>query len=258
MTHPEPAPRWRNPWPSVQAAWPEPPWIMAGSRVTAWFSVPWDALPAVMSPDLLPERTPTVDMRLRFYEVQFRGTAAVAPALGSDRGRFREAVFAFPARAGDVSGEVSLFMWTDDDTYLMWGREVFGWPLLRAELSMESASWSSADAEPRELARVVAAEGAAAVFFDHPLEQPPPSRRPAAWLTPRRVVRRGGLDADVREILVVRPRVISSGQRRWASGHVTMDFAAGHPLDGVQPSDVLVEIETHFEIEVGSDLDVIV
>ena len=36
-----------------------------------------------------------------------------------------------------------MFMWADDEAYTTWGREVFGWPILRGEFTFEGTIWDS-------------------------------------------------------------------------------------------------------------------
>src|SRR5579859_4015169 len=109
---------WRDPWPSLQPDWIDPPWLMKGRAVTAWFDAPWELVEGAMSPDLLPPPTPTVRGRLRFYDLEF--TAAEpdpSRPTSATHGRIREGAVAFAARVDDaeLEGEVSLFLWTDSE-----------------------------------------------------------------------------------------------------------------------------------------------
>ena len=138
----------RHPWPSPHPAWQDPPWLLAGRVVTAWFLAPWGVAEAVMSPDLLPERAEQIRVRLRFYELTFIALGNnPGQSLAPKEGRFREAVVGFPARFKERNGELSLFMWTDSDTYLMWAREAFGWPLLKGAIALTGDIWTSENLE---------------------------------------------------------------------------------------------------------------
>src|SRR5438445_7738773 len=83
---------WRNPWPSAQTPYCDPPWLMRGRSATAWFEAPWDVAASSMSPDLLPNRAPSVRARLRFYDLEFEAASAQTPLLAVRQGRFREGV----------------------------------------------------------------------------------------------------------------------------------------------------------------------
>jgi hypothetical protein len=116
--------------------WPDAPWRMRGTTVTAWFGPPEPLAGSLLGP--LHDASPGRAARVRFYDVEFAGAQRAAAA-----GRFREAVVAFPARSGALIGEVSAFMWTDSQTYLTWGREIFGWPLRSASFELSGAAWHS-------------------------------------------------------------------------------------------------------------------
>src|SRR6266508_1124642 len=135
-----------DPWPSPQPSWQDPPWLMTGRVLTAWFEAPWAVLAASMSPELRPEQAAQVRIRLRFYELRFEALGRnEGQPLSPAEGRFREGAIGFPARARDVDGEASLYLWTDSDTYLMWSREAFGWPVARGEIELSGSIWTSSD-----------------------------------------------------------------------------------------------------------------
>ena len=51
--------------------------------------------------------------------------------------RFREAVVAFPVRYRDVAGDFPTYMYGDDFTYALFGREVMGWPVRDGTISVD-------------------------------------------------------------------------------------------------------------------------
>lgn len=250
----------RDPWPSPQSAWSDPPWVLEGRVVTAWFMVDRRAVSQILSPDLLPRNAqPRVRMRVRFYDVLF--TAQGAGQREGSTGRFREAVVAFSGSVGSVDGEVSLFMWTDDDTYMMWGREVFGWPLERAQFHFEESLWAAGELpgvtcrlQGAARARCRTGELGLEVSEAVPSEQSLPA---STWITPRRVLRRAGLDPELREVLLVRPKILQSGQRYEARGNAWLDFRPDHALSGVSGSASAFEIVDGFRISVGADVEVV-
>lgn len=254
-----PAQRWQDPWPSPQVAWADPPWQLTGRVVTVWFDVPWAQVKQVMSPSLWPAEAPTVRARLRFYDVAFAALddAATSPWV-TGKGHFREAVIAFQAAAGSLDGEVSLFMWTDSDPYLMWGREVFGWPLLRGRIDLEGTLWEShALAGTQGTAALSVPGGSIALAIDDVGLETRGMRSPPRWLTPRRVLRRAGLENELRELLVVRPDVQNPGVHHTASGRVMIEFAPTHVLHGLAVGDAVYEVVDGVQLVVGSDVGVI-
>ena len=137
---------WRDPWPSLQPDWLDPPWSMSGRAVTAWFDAPWEVVERSMSPDLLPRLAATVRGRLRFYDLEFTAAEAdPARPMAARSGHIREGAVAFASSVdgGELEGEVSLFLWTDSEEYLIWGREAFGWPIRLAEFEFDGSLWGA-------------------------------------------------------------------------------------------------------------------
>jgi hypothetical protein len=218
----------------------------------------------ILSPDLEPvEEHGGVPTRLRFYWVDYgrlddnpadrAGSAGNWPRAGS----FHEAVVAFAVSVGGRRGEVSCFMWTDDEAYLLWGREAFGWPLLRAEVSTGGTIWAgsqsreafdaSARADGIELALRGKITGAG--------ERAGPG--PATWLTPRRTITWGtdGTFGERRELLLVNPQVIRAGQHVACRGDVEIGAPDGHPLASIRPlAEPSMAASLNFEIVVGGQV----
>lgn len=241
-------------WPFAYNAWVDPPWTMTGSRITAWIRLPYALLARIVSPDLLPAESVDVEARLRFYTVTFQGVGRPGvDAPGS--GQFREAVIAFPAQANGLLGQVSTFMWTDSDPYLLWGREVFGWPLERGDLDMDPIAEFS-EAGQRPFASVRTTAGEAAMTVSSLRRSSERSRPEAPWLTPRRVLQRGGLDGETREVFIVRSTVRTAGRRYSGAGTVRFAFDSGHVLhDAPTESFAAIEADEDFEIVVGDRVE---
>lgn len=243
--------RFSDPWPTRQPSWPARPWIMSGTVVTAWFTLEHGAISTMLSPDLVPTGEPTRPSRLRFYDIEYHS--------GSDTsagdGRFKEAVVAFPASYGEETGEVSAFMWSDSDTYIHWGREVFGWPVLRGGIDLEGAPWENKGDSPGA-ARLSVQDGTAGIEITGRCEEVPPARN-AQWFTPR-LIPLPGRPQDARELLVVRPKVLDPGIRYGATGRAWINFEARHPLGTITvPANAEIEIASGFVLRVGDDIAVL-
>jgi hypothetical protein len=173
-------------------------------------------------------------------------------------GRFREAVVAFLARTRGIDGEVSLFMWTDSDTYMMWSREVFGFPLLRGAIDLSGSLWGNPAVEGTAgAARLSLGDSWAALFIDQVQQGARGSQTAPNWITPRRILQRAGLDAETREVLIVRPEIRDPGMWHRATGNVALAFEAAHPLHGLEARDAECDVVDGFELVVGSDVDVL-
>ncbi|MHB8397399.1 MAG: hypothetical protein ACYDCI_00470 [Candidatus Limnocylindrales bacterium] len=211
----------------------------------------------LLSPDLLPPRTPTIEVRLRFYDVAFRGTAR-PDVRAPGAGRFREAVIALPAVANGVDGQVSAFMWSDNIVYQMWAREAFGWPVHLGTIGMSELADLSRTGDHAIEASLVAPDGEARLQVNGlRVADPAEARSDVAWLTPRRVMQRAGLDADERQVLVVRPTPVKRGVHYLGAGDVFLTFPADHVLhDASQVHHASIDADLDFEIVVGDRVDV--
>ena len=248
---------WRDPWPSPQPDWHDPPWRMRGRAVTAWFELPWDVAKVVLSPDVLPAPVPSLRSRLRFYRMEFQ---PLRPRPGRylelREGEFREGVIGIPARGPGVEGEISAFLWTDSEDYLIWGREAFGWPVRLAEIGLDGDLWSAAPGIGRTGSARVTDRWGTAALVGVELTDPASSGTPGGvWLTPRRLLLHGqDGPRDERQLLAVRPEVRKPGSAYAARGRVTFDFSQPHPLAGLGAHEAQVEFVDDFELVVGRNV----
>ena len=250
---------WRDPWPSLQPDWHDPPWVLSGRAATAWFELPWDLVLRVLSPDLLPAARPSVRSRLRFYDLSFHPVRTRdGRELEARSGRFREGAIGVPVRAGDAEGETSAFLWTDSEDYLLWGREAFGWPVRLAEFDFSGDLWQSKPGVGATgSCRLRDAWGSAVLLDLRILEAAPAGTPSGSWFTPRRLLHHDGGTHESRELLVVRPEVLRPGSTYVGSGCVEFNFRAPHPLSVLGELEANVEIADDFELVVGSDISII-
>ena len=207
--------RFPDPWPSVQPSWPAAPWTMTGTVLTAWLELPRDALTSLISPSLVPDADDVRPSRLRFYDVDFRSAdpdaTRTATAISARRS------IGVPAAYEGQTGEVSALMWSDSDTYMHWGRDVFGWPILRALVTLDGALAPAIShrRRPPTRASTCRTRSHASITISRRRRRAPPP--PAAWFTPR-LVPEPASSSERRELLVVRPVPIDSGSRHELSG----------------------------------------
>ena len=249
----------RDPWPSPQPAWQDPPWVLSGRVITAWFEAPRPVVEASLSPDLFPESDPPYRVRLRFYELEWEAQGVNrGQSLAPDRGSFREAAVGFPARAGSLEGDMSVFMWADSDTYLMWAREAFGWPLLRGEFEFAGDVWTGLELTGTSGRARVTDEWGTAAIVDAQVEAPAePVSLAAQWVTPRRILRRAGLDGETRELQVVRPEVRRQGAQFSGVATVSFGFRDPHPLSLLDRVEATLHVVDGFELLVGGDVELV-
>jgi hypothetical protein len=243
---------------SAHIAWCDPPWLITGRSITAWFAVP----PAVIEASLPPclRRAGAEHWaRLRFYDARFEARDAgegTLPALRA--GGFREAVVAFNAVAGDLEGDATTFMWADDEPYTTWGREVYGWPILRGELVLEGSIWDSPLATGAGGSGTLRASSGTAALTEVQLGEPTESATAGGWwITPRRRLKRAGLDGEHTDIVAARPQILSPGRAFDATGVIQFEFTSGHPLHGFAPTVDRVVLVDGFELVVGGEVEVV-
>ncbi len=233
--------------------WPEPPWRMRGITITAWFVPPRQLVGALLGP--LRDDSGARWARVRFYDVQFAGRNR-NPSVAAD-GELREAVVAFPARVGNVRGEVSAFMWTDSDTYLTWGREAFGWPLQRATFELTGGAWAGSGDTGAACATFAAGTIALDVTGPAPDQDRSSVAGSGTWLTPRVIIPSDPSGPGQVSINAVTPRIVAAGVTRPVQAAVQLSLADGHPLHGLMPRVVRAELHTGFEIVVGESVRVL-
>jgi hypothetical protein len=197
-------------------------------------------------------------MRIRFYDLEFRSLGGVPPDhVAPNSGSVREAVVAVPAVAGGSDGDATLFMWCDSDPYLLWGREVFGWPLVRGEIRLEGDLWSPGLSEGAQGSCELSTEcGRVAVLgveVGHALEGGVPV---AGWIAPRRrlEIATGG---EIRDVTITWPRVVEPGVRFAAVGEGRIEFRPPHPLAGMVIDRSDIHIADRFVLVVGENVDVL-
>jgi hypothetical protein len=257
--------RRQEPWPSSQPTWPRPPWSLRGRVLTAWCQLPTDVIANAMSRDLLADDRPAIPTRVRFYDLEYK-TLSEQPAdlpQSAESGRFRECSVAVPARYGDDVGELSLLLWSDSEIYLLWGREIFGWPIRLATVELTGNLWTAddpagaqGDAAMRDAYGTIAMLHASVGGVSEAAH--PPLASTGVWLAPRLLVHRACLDEDEHELLLLRPQARSTGRHYSARAEIRIDFATGHPLAPLRgkPVPATFEVTDQFDIVVGTDVEV--
>jgi hypothetical protein len=251
-------------WPSYllplrrwMTGWPDPPWIMSGTTVTVWFEPPEFLLSALLGDTFADHDNPGRLARVRFYDVVFSGHGTERRDDSNLDGSFREAVVAVPARAHDVTGEISTYMWTDSQAYLTWGREVFGWPLQAGAFELDGPLWSGAGVTGSALARSPNGTIAVSISAAASPAPSPAEAGPVTWLTPRRLLYPAGPYRETVQITAIVPQVITAGSRLAVDATAKLSFGAGHILSSVAVQPVRSEIHRDFELLVGSTAEVI-
>jgi len=251
-------PTFPDPWPAPQSLWADPPWILSGTSITAWFEVDLEAVKKVVSPAFESfSGEKGVFTRLRFYDIKFEPRDGSSAFKKEFSGGFKEAVIAFKGKCADVDGEFSAFMWTDDDTYIGWGREIFGWPLIRSEITLDGKSWGDASAV-NSSCRVKSKDFDLSLVMDEASGQQHPLGKGANWLTPRRVIFPQGNEPERRDLNIVRPTIIDEGKFFIHEGEVSFVTKSDSIVAGLSPlTKPVIHRHADFKICVGDNVETI-
>lgn len=236
-------------WPSHFGVEPASPWVMRGRQVTAWTTVSWDVIQHYVHPDLLPDQEASFQSRVRFYLLELPGG-----------GTFREAAISLPVRAGSVDGEASLLLWSDSARYLAWARDGFGWNVVPADFHYAGQLWTADDPDGATgAAGLTAGEDRITLDISEGLVPAAPEGRSWVtarhWLAPRRILHRGGLAGETREVLRISPRNLGLGRRFAGSATLTIDLGADDPLSTGSPLECPLDMVVDFAMEVGTDVE---
>jgi hypothetical protein len=249
---------YRLPWPAPQSLWADPPWILSGTSLTAWFESDSRVVESLVSSNFKSELGETgVVTRLRFYDINFEPRDGDPGYKKEMSGSFKEAVIAFKGEISGIKGEFSAFMWTDDDQYIGWGREIFGWPLIRNRFELGGTFWGDLS-DSQTISRVVGKD------FDLSLTIPnEPGTKldlPASanWLTPRRILFPSGEEPERRDLNIVRPTIIQKGDLFQHSGTVKFHCETTSTVYGLAPlTGCVVHRHANFRICVGDNVQTI-
>ena len=145
-------------------------------------------------------------------------------------------------------------MWSDSDTYMHWGRDVFGWPVIRAPVELEGEIGPARSGRPRRA--------------------PPPSSSPTEAVRHLGRPRRGrppaadarGVDHAASHLLAARKSAASfslcarpSQYRppREVTGDLDLSFREPHPLADLQPTNIRIELSAGIELRVGDVVELL-
>ena len=247
-----------DPWPGPDKLWADPPWKLSGTSVTAWYHSDIKTVQKIVSPSFIP--TPNKDgviTRIRFYQVNFEPSEGDKQFKEKYSGKFDEAVIAFKGSVAGIEGEYSAFMWTEDDAYMTWGREVFGWPLTRSKIVHTGIHWGDATSSI-STSTILGRDFDFKVSVDSSPGVEAPISGGAKWLTPRRILFPFNQEPERRDLLVVSPTIIKPGNFYHHQGAVQFNAQPTSIISGLEPlGDCVIHRHTNFEIQVGDRVETI-
>lgn len=251
-------PIFADPWPAPQHLWADPPWILSGTSITAWFETDLVTVEKLVSPSFkCAIGDKGVITRLRFYDIAFEPRDGSAEFKKKMSGRFKEAVIAFKGSFADIDGEFSAFMWTDDDVYMGWGREIFGWPLIRSNIRLNGTHWGNPSSEGT-ISRVTSDDFDLSLTIDESPGEEQALGQGANWLTPRRFLFLSEDEAERRDLNVVRPTILEVGNFFVHNGEVSCKINPNSIIAGLNPlMKPIIHRHSGFKICVGDNVKTI-
>lgn len=232
-------------------AYGPPPWHMRGRTLALWYRLadPEEArrhVPAGVEMDDDPV------VRARFWDLEHDGIPAESGAGGPWR-QFHEAVVAFPARFGSVSGDYATYMYADDSAYTLFGREVMGWPVRdgRIEVDAEPAGGPAAGVRlSARLERGGATIMTAQLDLDGDQVDIDQSVLPR-WLTTKIIADVSGPRAQVAQLVATGPESLQ--RQVWsAGGSLTFEEGASDELHLLRPREIVAaQYWSDLELTVG-------
>jgi acetoacetate decarboxylase len=212
---------------------------MRGRTLALWYRLadPDEArrhLPALLEV----EEDPIV--RARFWDMEHD---AVPMDAGGSRPwrRFREAVVAFPVRYGDIAGDLPTYMYADDFTYALFGREVMGWPVRDGTIAIDPEPEAGPRAGVRLSGRLERDDRivmrAEMTLTGEELEVD--DSTPPRWLAVKVIPDVEGPTAALSQLVATGPEEIHE-RRVWAAeGRLTLAEGPGDELHYLQPREIV-------------------
>jgi acetoacetate decarboxylase len=222
------------------AAYAPPPWKMRGRTLALWYRLadPEEArrhVPAAVEM----EDDPVV--RARFWDMEHDALIVGAEGERPWR-RFREAVVAFPVRYGEVSGDFPTYMYADDVTYVLFGREVMGWPVRDGVISVDAEPDGGPAAGVR-LAGRLERDGQTVMSAEITLtgeEVAVDDSTPPRWLAAKVITDVAGPRAAVAQLVATGPERIHE-RRIWAAdARLSFGEAPGDELHYLEAREIVM------------------
>jgi acetoacetate decarboxylase len=221
------------------AAYAPPPWQMRGRTLAIWYRLadPDEALrhvPAAVQMDGDPV------VRARFWDMEHDAVPVNGEGPRPWR-RFREAVVAFPVRFGEVSGDFPTYMYADDVTYVLFGREVMGWPVRDGVIDVDPEPAGGPTAGVRLSGRL-ARDGRTVMTAEVTLtgeELSVDDSKPPRWLATKVITDVAGPRAAVAQLVATGPERIHE-RRIWAAdARLSFEEAPGDELHYLAPREIV-------------------
>lgn len=227
---------------------------MRGRALAIWYRLVDPAAARRHVPDYL-ALDPDPVVRARFWDLEHDARGPMpTDHEGARWTAFREAVVAFPVTFDSITGDLPLYMYGDESTYLSMGREVMGWPVRDARIEIDPGVAPDLSPGTTIAARMVrdgAVVMAASVTVGEGVER---QRQPAPpiWLAEKVIGRVDGTGPAVAQLVATGPQRIDRRDIRPATATLAFGAAPGDDLASLAPREIVrAEYWTAMELTIG-------
>ena len=230
------------------------PWHLSGRVFTIWYYLadPAEARRQVTPPLEVPENPLC---RARFYELNMDGGYGDALAVRNPpQSRFFEAVIAIECSYQGLRGDCSAHMYSDNATYIAWGREVIGWPLKEGNISITSP-W-----KPHQLEAGVEIAGNLERFGERlmsaKIQLTAPRQTGAVslpnWFSHKLIPNVEGREPDVNQLILAGPSRMDIGPVWEATGALELRQGSADELQFLRPGEIVsADYAPYVDLTVG-------
>ena len=180
--------------------------------------------------------------RARFYELNMDGGYGDDLAVSNPpQSRFFEAVIAIECSYGGVQGDCSVHMYSDNATYIAWGREVIGWPLKEGNIDITSP-WKPHQLEAGvEIAGNLERFGGRLMSAKITLKEPRPSQAVPLpnWFSHKLIPGVDGSEPDVNQLILAGPSRMDIGPVWEATGSLEPFQGPADELQFLRPGAIV-------------------
>jgi len=233
------APRTRR---GLSTSYGPPPWHMTGRTIAIWYKA---ADPGEVRRHI-PQHLRVDDdpiVRARFWDMRHdAGLGDAWPAHYPEQPTFREAVVAFPVHVNGELADYPTYMYSDDPTYVAFGRETMGWPVRMGAIDV-SPPLPSPQLKPGvvltgELRKSSVSVMRASLTLTSKAQEKPPSRLPR-WISTRVVPRVDSSEPELVQLVESGPDNVRWGQIWDADAVLEFDESPGDELHFLKPREIV-------------------
>jgi acetoacetate decarboxylase len=174
------------------------------------------------------------------WDLRHNGVASRASESVAAETPIREAVIAIPVRFGSQQADYLSVMYADEPVYVAFGREMMGWPLHHAHVTLTCPEEGIAEAGTEISASALLGQQSlmrVTLTLTGSVTADPPGVPLPRWISVKTIPRVDAPGVAVRELTLTGPSAFSRGEIHAAAAVLEIANAPG--LDWLQPREVV-------------------